>query len=165
MIHHQGMGHEINIGLEANERDGVVALLQHNLADLHVLYIKTRNFHWNVTGPHFTELHKLYESQYTQLAEAIDSTAERIRSLGAVAPGTMSEYLAHARLSESKGKPPKANEMTAQLLADHETVIRQLREDIDTVDGDLGDAGTADFLTGLMQDHEKTAWFLRAHLE
>lgn len=161
----QTMEQKLSIGLEADAASSVVKILSKHLADQHILYIKTRNFHWNVTGPHFTELHKLYESQYTQLAEAIDSTAERIRSLGAVAPGTMSEYLAHARLSESKGKPPKANEMTAQLLADHETVIRQLREDIDTVDGDLGDAGTADFLTGLMQDHEKTAWFLRAHLE
>jgi starvation-inducible DNA-binding protein len=155
----------VHIGLEAGTAGAIAEILKKHLADQHVLYVKTRNFHWNVKGLRFTELHKLFEEQYTQLAEAIDSTAERIRMLGAAAPGSMSEFLGLARLSEHKGRAPKDTEMIAELLADHESIIRQLREDIDTVGGDLGDAGTADFLTGLMQDHEKTAWFLRAHLE
>lgn len=156
---------KLNIGLEPDAAATIVEILTKHLSDQHVLYVKTRNFHWNVTGPHFAQLHKLYEDQYNQLAEAIDSTAERIRMLGAPAPGSMSDFLGHARLHEHRGLPPKANEMTAILLADHEAIIRNLREDIDTVNDDLGDTGTADFLTGLIQDHEKTAWFLRAHLE
>jgi starvation-inducible DNA-binding protein len=159
------MGQEINIGLESNERDGVVALLQHNLADLHVLYIKTRNFHWNVVGPRFSQLHSFFETQYDALEEAIDAVAERIRALGGVAPGSMAEYLKLARLSESTGAPPNADGMIAALLADHEAVIRQLRADLDTANEKYHDTGTSDFLTGLMEDHEKTAWMLRAHLE
>ena len=155
----------IQTGLEPDATSAIVEILSKNLADQHILYVKTRNFHWNVTGPNFTQLHKLYEDQYTQLAEAIDSTAERIRMLGARAPGSMSEFLGQARLSEQKSHLPRAGEMTAILLADHEAIIRNLRGDIDTVNDDLGDAGTADFLTGLIQDHEKAAWFLRAHLE
>lgn len=161
----QVLEQKLNIGLEPETSSAVVEILRKQLADQHVLYVKTRNFHWNVKGPHFSELHKLYETQYDQLAEAIDETAERIVMLGGTAPGSMADYLTIARLKEHKGRLPKASDMTAELLADHEAVIRQLREDIDTVDGDLGDAGTADFLTGLMQDHEKTAWMLRAHLE
>lgn len=158
------MGHEINIGLEANEREGVVALLQHNLADLHVLYIKSRNFHWNVGGPHFAELHKFFEEQYDQLEESIDEVAERIRALGGVATGSMEGFLKLARLSESTGHPPTADAMVAELLADHETIIRQLRLDLDTANDKYHDAGTGDFLTGLMEGHEKMAWMLRAHL-
>ncbi|MBL8219266.1 MAG: DNA starvation/stationary phase protection protein [Bryobacterales bacterium] len=156
---------KLNIGLEADATSAIVEILSKILADQHILYVKSRNFHWNVTGPNFSQLHKLYEDQYNQLAEAIDSTAERIRMLGAPAPGSMADFLAHARLSEHRGHSPRAGEMTAILLADHEAIIRNLREDIDTVNDDLGDAGTADFLTGLIQDHEKAAWFLRAHLE
>ncbi|MBL8212246.1 MAG: DNA starvation/stationary phase protection protein [Bryobacterales bacterium] len=158
------MGHEINIGLEANEREGVVALLQHNLADLHVLYIKSRNFHWNVVGPHFAELHGFFEEQYDQLEESIDEVAERIRALGGVATGSMEGFLKLARLSESTGNPPNADAMIAELLADHESIIRQLRLDLDTANDKYHDAGTGDFLTGLMEGHEKMAWMLRAHL-
>ncbi|MBL8173616.1 MAG: DNA starvation/stationary phase protection protein [Bryobacterales bacterium] len=159
------MEQKLNIGLGADNTSAIVEVLSKHLADQHVLYVKTRNFHWNVTGPHFAQLHKLFEDQYNQLAEAIDSTAERIRMLGASAPGAMADFLKLARLSEQKGNPPQPTAMTAQLLADHEAIIRQLRADIDIVDNQHGDAGTADFLTGLLQDHEKTAWFLRAHLE
>ncbi len=158
------MGHEINIGLEANERDGVVALLQHNLADLHVLYIKSRNFHWNVVGPNFSELHAFFEKQYDELEESIDEVAERIRALGGVAAGSMAGYLKLARLQESTGHPPNAEAMIAELLADHEAIIRQLRADLETANDKFHDAGTADFLTGLLEGHEKMAWMLRAYL-
>lgn len=159
------MASEINIGLEASEREGVVHLLQGNLADLHVLYIKTRNFHWNVVGPRFSQLHKFFEEQYDALEEAIDEVAERIRSLGGISAGSMAEFLKLARLSEHTGPLPNADGMIAALLADHEAIIRQLRHDLDTVNEKYHDAGTSDFLTGLMEAHEKMAWMLRAHLE
>ena len=134
------------------------------LADEHVLYVKTRNFHWNVTGLDFGALHELFEKQYDALADSIDEIAERIRMLGGVAPGSMKEFLKLARLDEQPGGKLEAGKMIAALLSDHETVIRALREAIEVADG-AGDAGTNDFLTGLLEDHEKTAWMLRAHLE
>ncbi len=134
------------------------------LADEHVLYVKTRNFHWNVTGLDFGALHELFEKQYDALADSIDEIAERIRMLGGVAPGSMKEFLKLARLDEQPGGKLEAGKMIAALLSDHETVIRALREAIEVADS-AGDAGTNDFLTGLLEDHEKTAWMLRAHLE
>lgn len=153
-----------NLGLDAKEREGAAALLVPLLADAHVLYVKTRNFHWNVTGPHFAELHKLFEAQYDALAEEIDGIAERIRALGARAPGTMKEFLGHARLKEQPGKQPEAMAMVGQLLEDHEALARRLREEVDLAQETFHDAGTADFLTGLLEAHEKTAWMLRATL-
>ena len=155
---------KLNIALSDRSRNGVVALLKPLLADAHVLYIKTRKFHWNVTGLHFTELHKLFEAHYDALAEEIDEIAERIRSLGAMAPGSLAEFSKLARLKESLKDDLDANDMVAALLADHEALIHQLRSDVTTC-GKLGDDGTADFLTGLMEAHEKTAWMLRATLD
>lgn len=152
-----------NLGLSAKALDSVVGALAVLLADEHVLYVKTRNFHWNVTGPHFGPLHALFEKHYDELAETIDEIAERIRALGGTAPGSMAAFLKLARLSEATGRPPKDSEMIAVLLADHEAVIRELRGTIELA-GKHGDEGTADFLTGLMEAHEKTAWMLRAHL-
>jgi starvation-inducible DNA-binding protein len=155
-----------NIGLNADTRKSETEMLGANLADLHVLYQKTRNYHWNVVGPRFHELHEFFEEQYTEIAENIDEVAERIRQLGGKAPGTMAEYLKTARLSEEQpGVYPDAETMIANLLADHEAIIRQLREDINTADEDCGDTGTADFLTALLEDHEKKAWMLRSFLE
>ena len=153
-----------NIGLSGKSRDAVLAMLGRLLADEHVLYVKTRNFHWNVTGLDFGALHELFEKQYDALADSIDEIAERIRMLGGVAPGSMKEFLKLARLDEQPGGKLEAGKMIAALLSDHETVIRALREAIEVADG-AGDAGTNDFLTGLLEDHEKTAWMLRAHLE
>jgi len=155
----------INIGLEANEREGLTHLLQGVLADQHVLYIKTRNFHWNVVGPRFSQLHAFFEEQYTDLAESIDEVAERIRMLGGTPIASMAEFLQHARLSEHSGAVPKSDEMIVALVNDHETIIRQLRGDLETANEKFHDAGTSDFCTGLLQDHEKMAWMLRAHLE
>lgn len=149
----------------ARQREAVAEILGGILADQHVLYVKTRSFHWNVTGPQFSVLHALFEKQYDALAEAIDETAERIRALGAPSPGSMAEFLKAARLKEHIGRAPNAHAMLETLLADHEAMARQLRADADRCAGELNDASTNDFLIGLLQEHEKTAWMLRAHLE
>ncbi len=152
-----------NLGLSSKARETVLAVLGRLLADEHVLYVKTRNFHWNVTGLDFGSLHALFEKQYDELSETIDEIAERIRALGGVAPGSMKEFLKLARLEEQPGDTLAAEKMIAALLSDYESVIRALRADIE-VTGEAGDAGTDDFLTGILEAHEKTAWMLRAHL-
>ena len=154
-----------NIGMADGDRQAVVQILNTLLSDEYVLYTKTRNYHWNVTGPHFAELHKLFETLYTSLDDGVDAVAERARALGGRAFGSLSEFAKAARLTEDPGAVPSAREMLGALLADHEAVIRTLRADVDTVNDTHGDAGTADFLTGLLEQHEKTAWMLRAHLE
>ena len=153
-----------NIGLSAAQREGVVEILNKLLADEFVLYTKTRNYHWNVVGPRFNDLHKFFESQYDQLEEIIDDTAERARALGGHAIATLTEYQKLARLQEHPGTYPAADEMLHNLHADHETVIRQLRTDLADAQDKCGDAGTADFLTGLMETHEKMAWMLRSFI-
>ncbi len=154
------------IGISQTHRSEVIELLKGHLADLHVLYIKTRNYHWNVVGPRFQPLHAFFEEQYDVLSEAIDEVAERIRKLQGKAPGSMAEFLKMARLCEEKADVyPPADGMIRSLLADHEAVIRQLRKDIDTTAEKSDDIGTSDFLTGLMESHEKMAWMLRSFLE
>lgn len=152
----------MNIGLNDSQRMGVFQILGALLADEHVLYIKTRNYHWNVTGPQFNDLHKFFESQYDQIEESIDDIAERIRSLGGQAPATMTEFLKLARIKEVPGEKPNARSMVMSLVTDHESIIRILRADLVTCGEKHGDAGTNDFLTGLMESHEKMAWMLRA---
>jgi starvation-inducible DNA-binding protein len=118
-----------------------------------------------VVGPQFHELHKFFETQYEALDETIDQVAERARALGGPAVGTLAEFQKLARLKEHPGRYPGAREMIESLLADHEGVIQTLRRDLETVAEQHGDAGTQDFLTGLMEQHEKMAWMLRAFLE
>lgn len=154
---------KLHIGLSSKALDSIVNALAVVLADEHVLYVKTRNFHWNVTGLHFGPLHALFEKQYDALAETIDEVAERIRSLGGTAPGSMASFLKLARLSEHTGKPPKDLAMIEALRADHEAMAGSLRPVIELAEKH-GDGGTADFLTGILETHEKTAWMLRAHL-
>jgi starvation-inducible DNA-binding protein len=153
-----------NIGISESERRKIVTILNTLLADEYVLYTKTRNYHWNVVGPQFKNLHKFFEGQYGELNDVIDDVAERARTLGGTAMATLTEFGDAARLKEHPGQYPAAEEMLANLLGDHETVIRQLREDVDTT-ANARDAGTSDFLTGLMEKHEKTAWMLRAFAE
>ena len=148
--------------LTEEKRAQIVEILNQTLADVVVLYVKTRNFHWNVEAPNFYELHKLFESQYETLDDNMDNIAERARALQGRAAGSLAEYLKIARLKEAKGKPD-ARKMLAELLADHEAVANQLRKDVETV-GDLGDVSTEDFLTGLIEGHEKMAWMLRSSL-
>ena len=152
-----------SLGLQDSARKDVLALLDATLADEYLLYTKTRNFHWNVTGPAFSSLHKFFEEQYTQLEAVVDETAERTRALGGRSLGSMKEFLAKARLAESPAVALKAEAMISELLGDHEALVRSLRADVEE-SSRLGDQGTSDFLTGLMKMHEKTAWMLRSSL-
>jgi starvation-inducible DNA-binding protein len=154
----------VNIGISDDNRQKIVAILNTLLADEFLLYTKTRNYHWNVTGPQFNDLHKFFETLYEQLDEVIDEVAERARALGGRAFGTLDEFRTSARLGEKPGAVPPARDMLAALLADHEALIRTLREDVATVTDRYQDVGTADFLTGLLEKHEKTAWMLRSFL-
>ena len=139
-----------------------VEILNTLLADEYLLYTKTRNYHWNVVGPQFNDLHNFFEAQYEALDDIVDDVAERARSLDGHAIGTLAELAKRARLKERPGKYPEAKGMLADLLGDHETLIRQLRADLATTMDKHDDAGTSDFLTGLMEKHEKMAWMLRA---
>jgi starvation-inducible DNA-binding protein len=154
-----------NIGINDGQRAAVVEILNTLLADEYLLYTKTRNYHWNVVGPQFNDLHKFFESQYDAIDDIVDETAERARSLGGNAVGTLAEFAKRARLKEKPGKYPDAKTMLADLLADHEALIRSLRVDAEIVMDKHGDAGTNDFLVGLMEQHEKMAWMLRAFQE
>jgi starvation-inducible DNA-binding protein len=153
-----------NIGITEKKLKSTSAMLGVILADEMTLYMKTRKSHWNVTGESFMELHKLFENQYKQLEEAIDEVAERIGKLGEKTIGTMTEYLSLSNIKEKPGKYTSSKDMIRELLADHETVTIQLRANITTCAEKQGDAGTADFLTGLMELHETTAWILRRYL-
>ena len=150
-----------DIGLSDKNRDGVVDTLRVVLADAHVLYIKLRKYHWNVTGPQFFSLHELFEQQYTALASSIDEIAERIVQYGAFAPGTLEEFKATARLEETPGKVPEARTMVEDIVNDHEAAVRHLREDIETVGKKYGDVGAEDFLIALLQAHQQQAWMAR----
>ena len=152
-----------NIGISEKNIQVITSLLTNVLADAMVLYSKTRKFHWNVKGESFMELHKLFEGQYNKLEEAVDEIAERINKLGMPVIGTFKEYLEHTSLIESPGKYPNKNEMLKELLTDHETVIKALRKGVDDCADKYKDAGTADFLTGLMEEHETIAWTLRRY--
>jgi len=154
-----------NIGLSERQREGVVQILNILLSDEYVLYTKTRNYHWNVTGPQFNDLHRFFEAQYEALNDIVDDVAERARSLGGQALGTLKEFLEQTRLKEHADQYPSAREMIANLLADHEAIIRNLRTDLETCAEKYHDIGTNDFLTGVMERHEKMAWMLRAVLE
>ena len=154
-----------NIGISDEHRDGLQKILAALLADEYVLYTKTRNYHWNVVGPQFNDLHKFFESQYDALNEVVDEVAERARTLGGPAIGTLAEFVKLARLKEPPGQYPDAKQMIANLVADHEAIVRTLRGDLATAMDKLGDAGTSDFLTGRMEKHEKMAWMLRSFLE
>jgi starvation-inducible DNA-binding protein len=155
----------LNIGISESNRDSIVKILNAVLADEYVLYTKTRNYHWNVVGPQFNDLHKFFEAQYEALNEVVDDVAERARSLGGKAFGTLAEFSQTTRLEEQPGKQPPAPAMVANLQADHEAMIRALRADLETVMEKYSDAGTSDFLTGLMEKHEKMAWMLRSFAE
>jgi starvation-inducible DNA-binding protein len=153
---------EIGI-LEIDLKDSI-SLLYRILADEMVLYVKTRKFHWNVSGQSFMELHKLFQSQYTELEETIDQIAERISKLGGNTIGTMNEFVKITRLKESPGVYPQQLDMMEELLKDHETLIKELRKDVQEINLNNKDIGTIDFMTGLLQQHETTAWILRRYL-
>ena len=151
---------EINIELSKQARHGVIEILNRILCDENILYIKTKNYHWNVVGPDFSERHAFFRGQYETLDEIIDEVAERVRDLNGKSLGTYSEYLEHGRLKESPGEYPNDITMISNLLANHEQVIRTLRRDADRCEDEYHDMGTNDFLIGLMKEHEKMAWML-----
>jgi starvation-inducible DNA-binding protein len=153
-----------NIGISDKNRKAVAAQLSRLLADEFILYTKTRNAHWNIEGKDFHCVHLFFEEQYEQLDELMDSVAERIRQLGHYAPATLKEFLSLTQLSEKLGEKNDSQGFIKELLADHEGIIIFIRENINTFANEFKDAGTSDFVTGLMEDHEKMAWMLRAHL-
>ncbi len=153
-----------HIGLSEKKLSAVAELLSQVLANQVTLYTKTRKFHWNVAGESFMELHKLFENQYKQLEESIDEVAERIGKLGSKTIGTMEEFAKLTSLKEHPDKYPEAKGMIKELLEDHETIIVEVRKSIDECSEKFNDAGTADFLTGLMELHETIAWTLRRYL-
>ncbi len=153
-----------NIGISDKNLSAITSMLSVVLADSVLLYTKTRKFHWNVNGQSFMELHKLFESQYNQLEEAIDEIAERINKLGSPTIGTMKEFLNIGNIKESPGKYPDQKTMLTELLKDHETIIIALRKNIDECEEKMGDAGTTDFLTNLIKQHETIAWTLRRYM-
>ncbi len=153
----------INIGISDDQRKAIADGLSHALADTYTLYLKTHNFHWNVTGPMFQTLHLMFEGQYNELALAVDAIAERIRALGFPAPGTYSEYAKLSSISETEGVPT-AEEMIALLVEGQEAVARTARE-VFAVADEANDEPTADLLTQRLQIHEKNAWMLRSLLQ
>lgn len=155
----------MNIGIAHTDRQAVSKTLGHILANEYVLYTKTRNYHWNVVGPLFAELHKFFETQYEELDGIIDDVAERIRALGEPAPGSLAAFLQITQLNEAADQGPNAMDMIVGLLQDHEAIVCTLRSAIETVTDRHHDVGTGDFLTGIMEQHEKMAWMLRAHSE
>ena len=157
------MATQIDIGISKKDRAEIAAGLGRLLADTYTLYLKTHNFHWNVTGPMFQTLHLMFETQYNELALAVDLIAERIRSLGHPAPGTYAEYAKLSSIREAPGVP-KARDMIKQLVDGQEAVVRTARALFPAVEK-AGDEATADLLTQRIQLHEKTAWMLRSLLD
>lgn len=157
------MATAINIGISETDRKAIADGLSRLLADTYTLYLKTHNFHWNVTGPMFNTLHTMFEQQYTELAAAVDEIAERIRALGFPAPGTYAAYSRLTSIAEEEGVP-SAEAMLAQLVDGQEAVVRTAREVFPAAEK-ASDEPTADLLTQRMQIHEKTAWMLRSMLQ
>lgn len=155
----------INIGLTDEQRKGVIDLLNHDVADAYLLLVKTKKYHWDVVGPQFMTLHKLWETHYETLTANIDAMAERIRTLGGYPVGTMEGFLQLASIKEHSGDIPTPTGMVRNLLQDHEAIVRNMREHIEQTSDTYSDEGTADFLTGLMEQHEEIAWMLRSFLE
>jgi starvation-inducible DNA-binding protein len=154
---------KIDIGIEAAKREEIAGGLSRVLADTYTLYLKTHNFHWNVTGKMFQTLHVMFETQYNELALAVDLVAERIRALGLPAPGTYRQFIELATIKEESGVP-KAEDMIRLLVEGHETVARTARQVFKSAES-ASDQPTCDLLTQRMQVHEKTAWMLRSLLE
>lgn len=153
----------IDIGIPESQREEIATGLSRLLADTYTLYLKTHNYHWNVTGPMFTTLHTMFEEQYQELALAVDEIAERIRALGIFAPGSYSRFQELTRIDEET-RVPSAQEMIQQLVLGQETVVRTAREIFPVIEA-AHDEPTADLLTNRMQTHEKTAWMLRSLLQ
>jgi len=154
-----------NIGIKQENISKVVDVLTKVLADEFVLYTKTKRAHWNVEGPDFYNKHIFFEQQYDAIDEIVDTVAERIRSLGHYTPATLKDFLALTHLTEELKGSNDSTGFIKELLLDHESIIIYLRENINPIANEWQDAGTSDFITGLVENHEKMAWMLRAHLK
>ena len=155
---------QINIGISEKDRAKIAEGLSKLLADTYTLYLTTHNFHWNVTGPMFNTLHLMFMDQYTELWNAVDPIAERIRALGHTAPGSYHDFMKLSSLKDAPSKPPKAEAMIKTLVEGHEAVARTARNTFVVVDK-ASDEPSADLLTQRIDIHEKTAWMLRSLLE
>lgn len=153
----------MNIGIEKQNREAVAEALQQLLADEMLLYVKTRNYHWNIKAKNFSELHTFYEEQYTELERIIDEVAERIRMLGHISIGTMKDFLDYTHLEE-QDYTKDADEQLNQLIEDHEAIIHLLRKGGRDFDEEFNDLGSSDFVTALMKQHEKMRWMLDSYM-
>ncbi len=156
---------DLHIGINSENLSEESHLLNSLLSDEFLLFVKTRNAHWNVEGPDFHEKHVFFEEQYKQLDKIVDDVAERIRSLGHYAPATMKEFLQLTHLTEQPSQKNDGKGFVKELLVDHESIIIHFRENINRFADEFHDAGTSDFITGIMEVHEKMAWMLREHLK
>jgi starvation-inducible DNA-binding protein len=147
-----------------NSSKAMADALARMLANTYTLYLKTHNYHWNVTGPQFASLHTMFEAQYTELAASVDTIAERIRALGHVAPGSYAAFGKLSEIKEAPDSPPEAMAMVRELAADNEAMIK-LAEKANEIADENGDVASGDMMIERMQVHAKTAWMLRAHLE
>ncbi len=154
---------DVNTGIPESDRKAVAAALARVLADTYTLYLKTHNYHWNVTGPQFNSLHAMFMQQYMALALTVDEVAERIRALGYPAPGSYTAYSKLSSIHDEDGVPV-ADDMVRNLVKGHEALVRSAREGFPSADK-AGDEATADLLTQIMRESEKTAWMLRSQVE
>jgi len=154
----------LNTGISGANSKKVADALNQVLADEFVVYTKTLKFHWNIEGRDFHALHLFLDGQYNQLQTIIDSVAERVRKVGHFAIGSMKEFLAEASLKEHAATTSVAESMLAELVSDHDAIIRKTRTLIDDFDKKYDDKGSSDFITGIMKEHEKMAWMLRASI-
>jgi starvation-inducible DNA-binding protein len=154
-----------HLGLSDKSLKGSIDLLNKTLSNESILSIKTKKAHWDIVGPQFLTLHQLWDTHYEIVTTYVDEVAERVRMLGGVPIATAAGFLENTTLEEHPGEVASATKAVALLLADHEKIVRSLRTSVATLTGDLDDAGTADFLTGLLEGHEKMAWMLRSFLE
>ena len=152
-----------NIGIREADKKAVSDQLSKLLADEFLLYTKTRNAHWNIEGPDFHTMHIFFEDQYKQIDELVDSVAERIRKIGHYAPATLSQFLQLTHLTEHSNQKNDSAGFLKALLEDHESIITFIRGNIVPFIEDYHDAGSSDYLTGLMEKHEEMAWMIRAH--
>ncbi len=159
----KGVGKVVEIGVGAQEREQVAKALSGFLASTYTLYLKTQNFHWNVTGEHFVSLHSLFEEQYTELRDAIDELAERIRALGHVSPGSFREFTALSVIEEEEVQPVDAMAMVKALLHNHEQASQEARKVLEVAEA-VSDEVTVDMMIERMTIHDKTAWMLRSIL-
>ena len=155
----------VDIGIPTEKCEGIIRILNTLLSDEYVLYTKVKNYHWNVYGKNFNELHEFFGSLYEEIDVIVDKLAERVRFIGGKPYGTLTEFLQNTRLKEHAGQHPESKKMIKNLLADYESIIKYTRSDIETMEHKYKDLGSIEMLTSFLSMHEKTAWMLRSNIE